>query len=352
MEDLVVLCGGRSVEHEVSLISVGAVLRNLSPERYRVAVLGIGKDGRTLSAAELRARLPVEAPAWVVLPETRHWLEYLVARASDPLVVFPVLHGPYGEDGTVQGALEVLDLAYVGASVGGSAVGMNKIYCKAILSCAGLPVVPWIDFEVDEWSRNREGIRLRVERELEYPVFVKPACLGSSVGISRCRNADELVKAVDFGLQFDDRVVVERAVNARELEVSVLGSFSPRASAPGEIVPSDVFYTYEAKYLNGTSELLIPAPLEGCKVEEIRNLAVRTFTALQFEGMARVDFLMDRTTGKLWINEPNTIPGFTQISMYPKLWEYSGLAFPDLLVELIELARLRHRRRARLRVER
>ncbi len=352
MRHLVVLCGGRSVEHDISFQSVASILRHLERTAARISLLGIARDGSTLPPVELRSRIDPESLEGIDLPETRHWTTWIQERVDRDVVVFPVLHGPFGEDGTVQGVLEILDVPYVGASVSGSAVGMNKIYCKAILGQAGLPVLPARSCGVARWRREPEAFLVDVESHLAYPVFVKPANLGSSVGISRCDGSADLRESIERALTYDEWVLVEQGIEAREIEVSVLGSFEPRASVPGEIIPSDTFYSYEAKYLSGTSRLLIPAPLSAELADSIRGLALTVFSVLQMEGMARVDFLMDKHTGKVWVSEPNTIPGFTRISMYPKLWEASGLTYPRLLATLIDLAVERHARRSRLRVER
>lgn len=354
MREVILLCGGRSAEHEVSLVSVASVMRNLDPDRYRIEVLGIRKDGSTMTAEELAEALQVRPGDRVNLPDVRSWVAWLESRAASrtaELVVFPVLHGPYGEDGTVQGLLEVLDLPYVGASVGGSAVGINKVYCKRILESAGLPVLPWRAFHREAWRKDPGDCRRQLDSGLGWPRFVKPASLGSSVGVSRCFE-DGLQAAVELAFRYDDWVVVEQGIEAREIEVSVLGGFEPEASLPGEIIPADVFYSYEAKYLDDRSQLLIPAPLDADETRQVQELAVKAFEVLQLEGMARMDFLMDRHTGRLWINEPNTIPGFTRISMYPKLWGVSGLPFGALLDRLLDLAVERHRRRSRLEVSR
>ncbi len=306
-----------------------------------------------MSADELRRGLdPAGALAPSEFPDAVGWVSFLENCSSEETVVFPVLHGPYGEDGTVQGALEVLDLPYVGASVGGSALGMNKMHCKQILAAAGLPVVPGRCIDRAEWSSSPQALLAEVARLFPYPVFVKPVNLGSSVGISRCTAPDRLENAIDEALAFDDWVIVEQGIDAREIEVSVLGSFSPTVSVPGEIRPSDVFYSYEAKYLSEASELIIPAPLESAEIARVQGLAVEAFRALHLEGMARVDFLMDRNSRELWINEPNTIPGFTKISMYPKLWEASGLPYRELLSRLIDLGLTRHLRRKSLKIDR
>jgi D-alanine-D-alanine ligase len=264
--------------------------------------------------------------------------------------VFPVLHGPYGEDGTVQGLLELANVPYVGAGVLGSAVGMDKAVMKKLFAADGLPIVPSLTLLHHEWQGDRRAHTARVASELGYPVFVKPANLGSSVGISKARNEAELVDAVALALQYDRKVVVEAAVpQAREIECAVLGNDDPKASIPGEIVPSREFYDYEAKYLDEGSKLLIPAPLSVSETAEIQRLAIRAFRAVEGAGMSRVDFLMAGDTGALYVNEVNTIPGFTTISMYPKMWEASGLSYADLLDRLITLAIERHEERQALR---
>jgi D-alanine-D-alanine ligase len=350
MQHVVILCGGRSAEHEVSLISAASVIRHLDRSRYSVSVAGIRKDGSTYSSQEL-AELLGGAAAADFLPGS-HWLLALLAAASKTPVIFPVLHGPFGEDGTVQGALELLDLPYVGAGVWGSAVGMNKIHCKKILAGAGLPVLPWISLDRSEWDKRRAEMVTLAEAVAAYPLFVKPANLGSSIGINKSKNREALENHLEEAFRYDDFVLVEKGIPAREIEVSVLGNLELEASIAGEIVPSREFYSYESKYEDNSSRLLIPAPLTGAQMEQVRQLAVDGYRALQLEGMARVDFLMDSQTGELWINEPNTIPGFTSISMYPKLWEASGLPYPELLSRLITLGIERYERRRRLSVER
>jgi D-alanine-D-alanine ligase len=262
------------------------------------------------------------------------------------------MHGPYGEDGAIQGLLEMIGLAYVGAGVGASAVGMNKVYCKSILQAANLPVLPWTSANRTNWVQGHLEVIETAEKSFRYPIFVKPANMGSSVGINRSRDRGELQKHVEIALCYDDYVLLERGIEAREIEVSVLGGFEPDASVPGEIIPADDFYSYEAKYLKEGSRLLIPAPLGTQQTRELQELAIAVFKVLQLEGMARVDFLVDKKSEEIWVNEPNTIPGFTEISMYPKLWEATGLSFPHLLEQLILIAGKRHQRRSRLSVER
>jgi D-alanine-D-alanine ligase len=265
-------------------------------------------------------------------------------------VVFPVLHGPYGEDGTVQGLLELAGVPYVGAGVLGSAVGMDKAVMKTLFAAHGLPIVPHLVALRRDWERDRPGLTARVASELRYPVFVKPANMGSSVGISKAASDPALAAAMELALQFDRKIVIEAGVaRAREIECAVLGNDDPDASVPGEIVPSREFYDYDAKYLDDSSTLLIPAPLNDTEQADVRRLALAAFRAVDGAGMSRDDFLMSRDTGDLFVNEVNTIPGFTTISMYPKMWEASGLPYPALLDRLIALALERHAERQRLR---
>jgi D-alanine-D-alanine ligase len=346
-----IVYGGRSGEHEVSIASAASIFKHLDPSRYEAVPIRIEKDGRWL----LGGAVPKAISAAEVLKEAR--TEALEAveptRAVDRRsidVVFPVLHGPYGEDGTVQGLLELANVPYVGAGVLGSAVGMDKAVMKKLFAADGLPIVPYHTLLRPEWTRDSRGQMTRIASQLGYPVFVKPANLGSSVGISKARNDAELADAVALALQYDRKVVVEAAVpNAREIECAVLGNDDPKASVPGEIVPSREFYDYEAKYLDEGSKLLIPAPLTAAQTAEIQRLAIHAFRAVDGAGMSRVDFLMSRDSDALYLNEVNTIPGFTTISMYPKMWEASGLSYPQLLDRLIALAIERHDERQALR---
>lgn len=352
LKQIVVLCGGRSAEHDVSLVSASSVLRNLDSGRYRISVMGIRRDGSLYSRDELTECLQLPPDLQVRYLTGGHWLCLLEQLRPRPDVVFPVLHGPYGEDGTVQGALEVLGLPYVGSGVCASAMAMNKVHCKTLLQRAGLPILPYIEIAQVQWNRQRLDWVRRIEGRLSYPMFVKPVNMGSSIGVSKSRQPKDLIQHIDLALQFDEFAVVEQGIEAREIEASVLGNWSPRVSIAGEIIPSREFYDYDAKYIDEDSQLLIPAPLTEEQMKEVRDLALRSYQALQLEGMARVDFLMDCNSERFWVNEPNTIPGFTQISMYPKLWEASGLPYSRLLDELIELGLQRYRRRLGFRVER
>ena len=356
-----VLFGGRSGEHEVSLRSARSVMAALDPDRYEVVPIGITKDGRWLAgdpmaalsegaAAQPATLLPEpaagkDAPASALLALDQHEdAAPSLSVIAELDVIFPVLHGPFGEDGTVQGLLELAGLPYVGAGVVGSAVGMDKAIFKHVMAANGVPVLPWRLFSGGQWRRNPDTVLDAVEAALPYPVFTKPANLGSSVGISKCRDRAELRAGLDEAARFDRRIVVEQGIDrARELEVAVLGNDEPQASVVGEVRPRREFYDYVAKYLlppgsEEESELIIPAPLEPALSEAIRALAVRAYRAIDAAGLGRVDLLLDDQSGDIYLNEINTLPGFTSISMYPKLWAASGLSYSQLLDRLIELA--------------
>lgn len=356
-----VVFGGRSGEHEVSLVSARSIMAALDRERYEVVPIGIARDGRWLTAGDPMARLeamaagrPDPGPQEEPFPAGRRALIPGLGPAGLPPidVLFPVLHGPYGEDGTIQGLCEMAGLPYVGAGVLGSALAMDKISTHRLLRSLGLPVVEFVTTSRARWAAQPEQVLSEVEDALGYPCFVKPANLGSSVGITKAHDRAELCRGLDLAAAYDRRLLIERGLEAREIEVSVLGNEEPQASIPGEIVPCREFYDYQAKYTDGRSELLIPAPLPAALAEEIRDLAVQAYRALDIAGMARVDFLLERTTLRPYVNELNTIPGFTAISMYPKLWEASGLPYPRLLDRLIELALERFTERQRDRVTR
>ncbi|NOT45401.1 MAG: D-alanine--D-alanine ligase [Acidobacteria bacterium] len=368
-----VIFGGRSGEHEVSMASAASILDHLDRDRYEPVPIRIAKDGRwhlttvtpgTLAPAvtlEQRDASPDDGVETYPLARPGTTTLLTVSRQPDGEsgaaltrlaldVVFPVLHGPYGEDGTMQGLLELANVPYVGAGVLGSAVGMDKAVMKVLFAAHGLPIVRHVAFLGHEWRGGREDMVARVASTLGFPVFVKPANLGSSVGISRAQTAEEFVAGVELALQFDRKVVVEAAVpHAREIECAVLGNDVPEASVPGEIVPSRDFYDYESKYLDGSSREIIPAPLDEDQSAAVRRMALDAFRAVDCSGMARVDFLLDSRSGALFLNEINTIPGFTTISMYPKLWKATGLAYPALLDRLIALALERHAAKQHLR---
>jgi D-alanine-D-alanine ligase len=354
--------GGRSGEHEVSLLSAQGVMNAIDRSKYEVVPIGITKEGRWLASGDPFKALSSGAmtesnPALLLAePSERGLMRLEDAKKEQALtavqvsqldVVFPILHGPYGEDGTVQGFLELAGIAYVGAGVAASAVGMDKVLFKNIMEAHDVPVVPYLVFLRKTWRREPDAVLGLVEAEIGYDCFVKPANLGSSVGISKAHDRSELRAALDDAARYDRKLLVEVAIDAREIEVSVLGNDEPMASVPGEIVPSNEFYDYAAKYLDGESDLLIPAPIPDRTAETIRQLALEAYCAIDCAGMARVDFLLDRNTGKVYLNEVNTLPGFTPISMYPKLWEASGISYPDLIDRLIQLALERHADRGR-----
>ena len=338
-----VLFGGRSGEHEVSLLSAQSVLAAIDQDRYHIIPIGIDRAGRWFSAGDPLQTLmaggaaPPHAPRWP-RPED----------LADIDVILPVLHGTYGEDGAVQGLLELADIPYVGCGVLASALAMDKAASKMLFQAHGLPQTPWQVVQREGWEAYPQAELARVESALSYPMFTKPANLGSSVGIRRVADRTELRQGIEEAALYDRKIVIEQAVaNAREIEVSVLGNDAPSASVPGEIAPSNEFYDYAAKYLDGASRELIPAPISAAQTRTVRELAIRAFRAIDGSGLARVDFLVDRESGEIFLNEINTIPGFTSISMYPKLWEASGLPYPCLLDRLIELARERHAQTAR-----
>jgi D-alanine-D-alanine ligase len=356
-----VIFGGRSGEHEVSLMSARSVMDALDSQRYDVVPIGITKDGRWVTGDALAALTggDQEVRPATLLPDPQSLALMEVetagnapALAMTPVakldVIFPVLHGPYGEDGTVQGLLELAGIPYVGAGVVGSAVGMDKAIFKRVMEAHQIPVPPWQLFLSSEWEKRPATILDQVQAKLKYPVFVKPANLGSSVGINKCRRRQELAEALDQASDYDRRLIVEQGIDARELEVSVLGNDEPIASVVGEVAPRREFYDYVAKYISDDSELIIPAQLKPAVADEIRALAVRAFMAIDCAGLGRVDLLMEKESGRLYLNEINTIPGFTRISMYPKLWQATGISYPELLDRLIQLALERHERKARL----
>lgn len=380
-----VIYGGRSSEHEVSLASAAAICSQLDPARYEPVPLFIDRSGRwrvadriptTQSAGAVieQARrangLPAPAQGEVEAHLVAHPAEHpilTIGRAGDGKeavaapagtrvsglaldVVFPIVHGPCGEDGTLQGLLELAGIPYVGAGVLASAVAMDKAVAKVLFAAHGLPTVPGRVVTGVEWEGDPDGVVDRIEAAFDYPLFVKPANLGSSVGVSKVSDRPALHSGLAHAWTFDDKLLVEVAVpDAREIECSVLGNDAPEASVPGEVVPAGEFYDYESKYLDDRSELLIPAPLSAERTAQVRALAVDAYRALDCTGMARVDFLLDEAADRLYVNEANTLPGFTTISQYAKLWEASGLPYPALLDRLIELALARHRRRLRLR---
>ncbi len=380
-----VLFGGRSGEHEISLLSAASVLNAIDKDKYEVVPIGITKDGLWVTAGHaeallqgkheersLRAGDPEATPSAAILEQgsaivippvparsaagsmslfqtgagemSRRWTDHSIQVD----VIFPVLHGTFGEDGTIQGLLELADIAYVGAGVLGSACGMDKHIMKELFRAAGLPLVKHVTILRGDWESAPAKARRLIENKLQYPVFVKPANLGSSVGISKVRNRGELAAAMHEAARYDRKIVIEQGVGgkkrkAREIECSVLGNDKPTASIPGEIVPATEFYDYKAKYLDEGSQLIIPAKLTKTQTKQVQRLAIAAFQAVDCSGLARVDFLMDPVRQKFYVNEINTMPGFTAISMYPKLWVASGLNYPELIDRLIELGIERHK---------
>lgn len=358
-----VIFGGRSCEHTVSLMSAASILNAINKDKYEIVPVGITREGKWLIVKDPKA-LPMQQvteetgiPVGILAdPEHQGMVQLgnqneIVGSLTENIdVVFPVLHGTYGEDGTVQGLLELANLPYVGCGVLASALGMDKPMSKVVFRQHGIPVVNDRVVLRSRWEQDPAGVLREIERDFTFPVFVKPANAGSSVGVSKVRNREELIAAFDLAARYERKIVVEQGVNAREIEVSVLGNDEPIVSVPGEIIPGHEFYDYEAKYIDDSSRLIIPADLPPEKAEEIRDLARRAFLALDCAGMARVDFFLDKDTGKVYVNEINTIPGFTKISMYPKLWEATGILYGELIDRLIELAFERHRDKNRNRV--
>ncbi|MFZ5595612.1 MAG: D-alanine--D-alanine ligase [Bacillota bacterium] len=354
-KNVYVLFGGKSGEHEVSLKSASSVIKALDRNKYNVIPIAISHQGRWIMGVEPEQVLAGDVELdkmtreTVFLPADPGMGRLVVlegGRASGSGgkidVVIPVLHGTYGEDGTVQGLLELANVPYVGAGVLGSALGMDKVMMKTVLAYHGIPQPGFMSCLRSDLERDPEKTAEEIERELGLPCFIKPANLGSSVGISKARNRKELLEGLKMAAAFDRKMIVEEAVEAREVEVSVLGNDHPSASLPGEIVPLKDFYDYESKYVDGMSELKIPADLPEDTVKLLQETAVKVFRALDCSGMARVDFFLLKKDGTVMVNEINTIPGFTHLSMYPKLWEVTGISYPDLLDRLINLAIERH----------
>ena len=355
-----ILFGGRSGEHEVSLSSASSVIEALDPAEFDVTAIGIAKSGNLAGIDEVRRMLPARA-----LERARRY-EAIEGRSSrmrqtaggdgpadsntGPEIIFPLLHGPYGEDGTIQGLLEIAGLPYIGCGVLASAVGMDKVVMKRLFQQAGLPVVPYLVAAARNLDREIEGLVRAIENDFGYPVFSKPANLGSSVGVRKIHSREELEPALRHAAEFDRKIVVEKGIDAREIECAILGNDEPRASVVGEVIPAREFYDYEAKYVDPSSRLEIPARIPSAQAEEIRSLAVRAFQAIDGSGLARVDFFLERSTGKVFVNEINTMPGFTPISMYSKLWAASGIPFVELIRRLIDLGFERYEEREHRRI--
>ncbi len=356
--------GGRSGEHEVSLASAESVMANLDRDKYEVVPIGITREGSWLLGTEPRASLAAEQSA---SHETDLEETTAVTLTGDPRlrrlipvengeelgnrgaldVILPVLHGTYGEDGALQGLLEMANVPYAGCGVLGSALGMDKEKMKMVFQAVDLPIVDYLVYRRNEWERSPEVIMEAIEQRLSYPCFVKPVNLGSSVGVNKAHDRSELEHAINVAAEYDRKIIIERGIDCREVECGVLGNDEPIASVVGEVISSNEFYDYRAKYIDGKSQVDIPAKIPQATAEEIRRQAVQAFVALDLSGLARVDFFIEKETGQVYINEVNTMPGFTTISMYPKLWEASGLPYAQLLDRLIELAIERHADRQR-----
>lgn len=350
-----VIFGGRSGEHEVSLRSAESVINAIDKSRYEVVPIGITQEGRWLVSGDAKNMLPQTVMASnnhqqvaIIGDPTRQGLTRLDRGTSESLdVVIPVLHGTYGEDGTIQGLLEMASVPYVGCGVLASATGMDKVVMKQLFTQAGLTVIEYEWFLRSSWEENQQAIIKQISRRLGFPVFVKPANLGSSVGISKAKDKEELRAAINDAARYDRRIIVERAVVGREIEVSILGNEHPAASLPGEIITGHEFYDYEDKYVDTASRTDVPARLPKKVIERIQRDGVKAFQAIDGSGLARVDFFVERETNRVIINEINTMPGFTSISMYAKMWEASGISYTELIDRLIALAIERHRDRSR-----
>ncbi len=356
--------GGRSGEHEVSLASAESVMANLDRDKYEVVPIGITREGswllgtepRTLTAAEQRASHDegLEETTAVTLTGDPRLRRLIPVENGEKLgnrgvfdVIFPVLHGTYGEDGALQGLLEMANVPYVGCGVLGSALGMDKEKMKLVFQAVGLPVADYLVYRRNQWERSPEFILDAVEQRLGFPCFVKPVNLGSSVGVNKAHGRIELEHAINIAAEYDRKIIIEHGINCREVECGVLGNDEPIASVVGEVLASNEFYDYRAKYIDGKSQVVIPADIPQATAEEVRRQAIQAFLALDLSGLARVDFFIEKETGQVYINEVNTLPGFTTISMYPKLWEASGLPYAQLMDRLIELALERHADRQR-----
>jgi D-alanine-D-alanine ligase len=356
-----IVFGGKSGEHEVSLKSAASVISALNPNEFEISVIGITKSGKLASQSELREMLPAQLHNGVHLQcalESSSSGMRLVRHLSEdhresyrlPKIIFPLLHGPFGEDGTFQGLLEMLGLPYVGCGVVASSVGMDKDVMKRLFIQAGLPVPPFRTVLSREVAKTMDSLKRSLTQELGYPMFSKPANLGSSVGVCKIHSESEFEKAVKYSAQFDRKILIEQGIDAREIECAILGNDDAQASVVGEIVSAHEYYDYDAKYVSAASRLEIPAHVDEHKSDEIRDLALRSFNAIDGAGLARVDFFLEKNTNKVWINEINTMPGFTPISMYAKLWAATGVPFEDLVRRLVQLGEERYREKSEFRV--
>lgn len=350
MQTVGVLCGGRSAEHEVSVVSAQGVQSAIDRTRFRTMLFAVSRDGVWLTPRESgEALASIAAGSYRPLPPAPAGTPLLRPEVLEQLagidVAFPLIHGTHGEDGTLQGLLETLGVPYVGSGVTASAIGMDKAFMKQVFRQSGLPTSEWLVIRQGGWQRNKERGAAQVDSAIGYPCFVKPANMGSSVGVSKVKTPDELPVAIEMALRYDRKALVERAVSGRELEVAVLGNDEPVASPAGEIIPQGEFYDYAAKYLEDSARLLAPVELPAALEGQLQEMALAAFQSLDCAGMARVDFFLDG--GEIYVNEVNTIPGFTPISMYPKLWQAAGLSYQDLITKLLELALERHEKKRR-----
>jgi len=351
-----IIFGGRSGEHEVSFCSASSIIKAIDKDKYTVVPIGITKEGRWISPQDSELALQsgkIEGKNTVILLNDSFSKSLVCIDNNQKLdkssalekldVIFPVLHGPYGEDGTVQGLLELANISYVGAGVAASAISMDKDFMRMVFQQKGLPILKWMTIKRKEWQENKEKILFLVQNGFEYPLFVKPANLGSSVGITKVHKKEELEKAIDLASSYDRKILIERGLEeVREIECGVLGNDEPRASVVGEVKPAGEFYDYDSKYTEEGTQLIIPADLPDRVSQEIQRIALSAFKAVDAAGMARVDFFVSKKENKIYLNEINTIPGFTSSSMYPRLWEASGISYPELIDRLIQLALERH----------
>ncbi len=353
---LCIVFGGRSGEHEVSLTSAASVISALDPEEFEITVIGITREGTLANSSEIRAMLPPPLLKRVrpsrAIEASNSEMQVISKNSKEtgnshklPQIFFPLLHGPYGEDGTIQGLFEMAGLPYVGCGVLSSAVGMDKDIMKRLFLQAGLPVVPFRTVYERDLGKALGALKKSVSRELGYPMFSKPANLGSSVGIRKIHNEKEFEEALRHSSRFDRKILIEKGIEGRELECAILGNDDAQASVVGEVIPAHEFYDYDAKYMSPDSRLEIPARIDDMKSEQIRDMALQCFRTINGSGMARVDFFLERKTGRIWVNEINTIPGFTPISMYAKLWAASGVPFEELVRRLVYLGEENFRRK-------
>ena len=345
--NLILIFGGRSGEHDVSVMSARSVLAAIDQEKYQLWQIGITRDGDWLTGKNPLVAFENKdfsslSPAIITKEGNKTSLSCLnngaLQKISDIDVIFPILHGTFGEDGTIQGYFEMLDVAYVGAGVLGSSLAMDKGMCKDILRALDFPVLEYQVFNRHLIETEIETVASQAETIAKYPLFIKPANLGSSVGISKAKNREQLLNGLKLAAQYDRRILVERGIDAREIEVSVLGNNNPIVSVPGEVIPGDEFYSYADKYFDGIAKTLVPADLSESTIKRIQNIALQVYQATDCAGMARVDFLVDKHSGEVFFSEINTIPGFTPISMFPKLLAHSGISYPELIDRLIDLA--------------